>query len=295
MKRKAPDPYLFYTVMGYPLPPRRKCFFYQHDLLLEAPKERETDETASLVWIDEMIAEPYPGAFDDERFQAYRNRLIRYSRLRRTIPFLEAVYVWNSMSFNALNDDSDIDVCIVANTWRLRHVRLWSVIITTLLGIKENTKRRQWKLSLSFTIDKDHADLHRFKLLPHDPYLIYRIAHLVPVYLRYEDHAFSIFKDNKWILHYLPYHPLRQVISLGVPISRDRNMLRVLVEKVMNGRLWDLVERAIHILWSPILYFKRKRNAEKERYTVIGPGVLKFFHDQRAYFALKRKVARDSK
>jgi hypothetical protein len=80
-----------------------------------------------------------------------------------------------------------------------------------------------------------------------------------------------------------------------VPITRQRNRLRVVTEWLMSGLIWDFFERTIHILWSPILYFKRKNNAEKERYTVIWPGVLKFFHDQRAYFALKRKVARDSK
>ena len=284
------DPYLFYTVMDYPLPPRRKCFFYQHDLLLN--DDDKDSEQASLTEHDRIPAS-YPSLYQNELFEQMRKKLIKYRRLRRSIPFLEAVYVWNSMSFNALDQNSDIDVCIVANTWRLWHVRMWSVLLTSLFSIKETAHRRHGKLSLSFTIDKDHGDLHRFKLLPHDPYLIYRIAHLVPIYLRHDDHAFNIFKHNAWILHYLPHHPLRQVIDLWVPITRQRNWWRCSIERLMNWKLWDLTEWLIHILWMPVLYFKRSRSATKEHNTVIGPGVLKFFHDKRAYFALKWKVARD--
>ncbi len=47
--------------------------------------------------------------------QAYVDHVNRLGWLWRSLPFVESVYVANSMTFNALHDESDIDLFFVVS------------------------------------------------------------------------------------------------------------------------------------------------------------------------------------
>lgn len=70
------------------------------------------------------------------------------------------------------------------------------------------------KFCLSFYVTRDHANLQGIKLRPLDPYLVYWLAHLVPIYQKLPEHPVSIYEDNHRLRDYLPTFPMEQVIQL---------------------------------------------------------------------------------
>lgn len=269
-------PYQFYSLMKYPLPRQRDFFAY--DKKIEIWSSWHAEKPSRLEISDQM--------------KEYEQFVKKWQKIRKMIPFLEAVYIGNSMSFNALADDSDIDLLLVSNVKRLWHMRLWSVMITRLLGIKRTWRHKKMKFCLSFNVTRDHTDLQRIKLVPHDPYLIYWIAHLVPIYQQHKDYSFNIFKENSRINYYLPNHPLQQVIFLDIPIVYWVNVTRRLIENISRWLFWTFIENLIKLIWIPILLWKRKKLWHIWDDIIISDEMLKFHYDKRKSYALKWKIAR---
>ena len=86
----------------------------------------------------------------DEQMHEYIAEIEKWRWLRRSLPFVDAIYVANSLTFNALHDDSDIDLVIITSPGRLRMARLWSAIFLFFLGLKRRRSRIRKKFCLSY-------------------------------------------------------------------------------------------------------------------------------------------------
>lgn len=112
----ASSPYTFYEAMGYPFPRYREFFAYR-------------EETVALIGRDEAVL----SRDLNEHMQEYCRFVKRRQRIWKRIPFVDAVYLANSLTFNALHEDSDIDVFIVTREKRLRRARAWTNTLFLLL------------------------------------------------------------------------------------------------------------------------------------------------------------------
>ncbi len=267
--------YLFYDIMDYPLPRQKEFFAYR------------VGSEPWWLWYVQLPTRSHV----DEQFDEYVAWINKWKHLWKHIPFIEAVYVANSMTFNALKPWSDIDLFIVTNVKRLRWWRLCSVIIYALLRLKRTKKNFTMKFCLSFTVARDAVNLQELKLNPYDPYLVYWIAHLVPIYQEFEDYPLNIYKENSRIRFYLPNHPLEQVIDLWIDPVVGCSSIRRTFEKLWSGFAGDLIERLIKVCWYPILLWKRKRLGAVWKDCIISDKMLKFHYDKRKLYALKRKLA----
>ena len=63
----------------------------------------------------------------------YLDHVLKYSRLYRSIPFVEQIYLCNSITFNALHEESDIDILIIAKPGMLRLARAWSRFMFSII------------------------------------------------------------------------------------------------------------------------------------------------------------------
>jgi len=267
--------HLFYEIMNYPLPRQREFFAYW-----VGKEPRWVGYVDGKTWNE-------TSELQNEYCTFVKKRL----RVWKYIPFIEAVYLGNSLTFNALHEWSDIDLLVVTNVKRLRRWRLMSVLFLRLLRIKRTQKNSVKKFCLSFTVSRDACNLQTLKLSPYDPYLIYWIAHLVPVYFEFEEYELNMYKENNWINLYLPNHPLQQIVDLDIPIMRWLARPRKIIEKLFWWVFWDMIEWLIKIVRLPFVLRKRKKLWTVWEDCIISDSMLKFHFDKRKLYALKWKLA----
>ena len=198
----ADTTYLFYDVMRYPIPFQKEFFAY----------EEVVDTVKKPGEVLMSRAKPCPS------LQEYIDHISKLDRLWRGLPFVEAIYIANSMTFNALHEESDIDLFFVVSPGRMRLARLISNTVLFVLGLKRWRTYVRKNFCLSFYVSMDALNLQSVKLSHYDPYLIYRLAHLVPLYTRLQDHPVDIYEHNYRLREYLPSFPMEQVIHIGTKV-----------------------------------------------------------------------------
>ena len=272
------DPYLFYEVMNYPAPFQKEFFAYEQAVdTLKAPDKVE-----------------FSWAKPCEQMEEYIAHVDKLAWLWRSLPFVEAVYLANSITFNALHDSSDIDLFIVTSEKRIWTARWVSAVMFFILGLKRGRKRVAKKYCLSFYVSKEALNLQKIRLFPSDPYLIYRIAHLVPLYQAFPQRAVDVYEANYWLRDYLPSFPMEHVIKLGNKVFQWRNGVKIWFERVLWWRVWNLLERVIKLIRVPIILLKKKQLGAIWETIVVSDEMLKFHADKRKAYAMKWKIARKS-
>ena len=202
---KTTAPFSFYEAMNYPIPDNETAF-------------SRTQKNPHLESFLQIIRQ--------------RQRIFRY------IPFVETVFLANSLSFNACKENSDIDLFIITKSNHLRTARL---ITSLVMAIKRNSKISAKKFCLSFFISSDLNSLQSLLLNEQDIYLPYRIAHLVPLYDQNEKSDFSsneqnFYQQNLRVKDYLPNRTPKQHIFLNLPIEQGSSRLKKAIEKLTNNK-----------------------------------------------------------
>ena|SRR3990167_1825669 len=111
-------------MMGYPKAHPEQYFYYKQKVDTTVPITQKTRPT-------------YSNAMK-QRIQ----KIEKYARLRRQLPFIKAIYLCDSMSFNAANDESDIDLFFITKHRAIRRARWCSVCIFRLLGMKRTLQKK---------------------------------------------------------------------------------------------------------------------------------------------------------
>ena len=233
---KTTAPFSFYEAMNYPIPDSKSPF-------------SRTQKNLHLESFLQIIRQ--------------RQRIFRY------IPFVETVFLANSLSFNACKENSDIDLFIITKSNHLRTARLISSLVMAIIGIKRNSKISAKKFCLSFFISSDLKSLQSLLLNEQDIYLPYRIAHLVPLYDQNEKSDFSsneqnFYQQNLRVKDYLPNRTPKQHIFLNLPI-----------------------ENLIIKLRTPRIQKKIDQNPDLHHWVIYTDQILKFHHDKRAEISQK--------
>lgn len=145
--------------------------------------------------------------------QEYINYIKKFRWVYRNIPFIQSIYLCNSITFNALDEDSDIDILIITKKNALRRARFRSEIYFRLFFLKRGLRSKRKKFCLSFYVSHNHQNLYHIMLPNNDIYFIYRLAHLVPLYQEtYE----NIYKYNNRLQGTLPNFPGKHTIDIGI-------------------------------------------------------------------------------
>ena len=131
----------------------------------------------------------------------YLEFISKWSFLYRNFPFVKEIYLANSISFNALNSSSDIDIFVVSKCNRVWIARLFMSFFMLLFCIKRTKNKVAKRFCLSFFVDEYNKNLEPLLLSEKDIYLPYWVVHLVPLYA---ENFPSIYKSNFWVKKYLP-------------------------------------------------------------------------------------------
>ena len=279
------QPYLrFYEIMNYPVPKNAELF-------LQYSNTQRSNVNKLLKNIDKN--EPWNSFSRDQKSEYLDEYLEEIKRLQSTfqsIPFVKQIFLCNSISFNALDKNSDIDLFIIAEPGRIRTVKFRSMILFTLKWAKRFWKKTRKKICLSFFITSDVQNLYPISLPSLDIYLAYRIAHLVLVYQPDEEVNNSFFENNKRIKWILPNYQEKQTISLWIKPFTWNTKFKNIMENLGDWFLWNIFEWIVKHTQKAIIRVKRMRNSIWNKDVIISDTMLKFHQDIREKISLKYNV-----
>ena len=256
---------IFYEIMKYPVPAQSDFFVLW--------KKIDTKDT----YDNKKFSREKEGQY----LQNYIEKIKKYSKLYKSIPFVSEIFLCNSISFNALKQDSDIDIFIVAKEKSIWRARFFSMLYFTFLWLKRSLSNKKEKFCLSFYITQDNKNLYPIILKDKvDIYLAYWLAHLVPLYQERLD-SWSMYKNNPWFKSYLPNHPEKYCINLWIKTVHGSTKSKEILEKIFGWAFWLLVEKLVKTLRKPILKKKTKALWDKAKRIVISDKMLKFHDDKR--------------
>lgn len=87
--------------MDYPVPQPERYFYYAKKAEKGKEEEKKTDRSRSSL---------------SKTTQEYTKHIQKYSRLFKSLPRVQEIYLCNSLSFNAAHPKSDIDLFIVVKS-----------------------------------------------------------------------------------------------------------------------------------------------------------------------------------
>lgn len=261
---------LFYEVMNYPIPKNWEYF--------------STEKIENI--ITNINKKEFSRVKEDPLLKEYRNSISKHEKLFKSLPWIETIYLCNSITFNKLNSWSDIDLFIVAKKWCLRRARFSSVIIFFILGLKRSKRNISKKYCLSFYITPEAKNLYSISLPNIDIYLAYRLAHLVPIYQENIEED-TIYTYNPRLFSILPNLPKdHHIINIWLPLYNWNKKNKIIVEKYIGWLIWHIVEFMIKTFRTPILIYKTKRLKEIWKNIIFTNTMLKFYNDKRKKISL---------
>lgn len=259
--------------MNYEVPQPKELFFLSLDIndkafYIYSNREKQFSRNTKSPHMDEFI-----------------KKINKFGFLYKSLPFVKAIYLCNSLTFNKLDENSDIDLFIICKEKRLWIARFFSMFFFFILWLKRHGKNTAKKFCLSFYITDGDINLYNFSIKPYDLYFTYWIAHLVPLYVENLEYKEEIYKKNKWINESLININLNQNIFLGEKLFTWKSFIKRFLEKIYKWWFGNLTERAIKFFWLPIILFKKQKLWAKASWVSIWDNHLKFY-----WWDIRKKV-----
>ncbi len=196
----------------------------------------------------------------------------------RSVPFLRAVFVCNSVGSGLAHDGSDIDFFIISFPGRIWLVRFFTNLILKFWGLRTFGKKHKNKICLSFFVDEKNLDLQPLCAVKNDIHFIYWLHQMVPIYDP-DNLYFSFLKANSWTNDYLP-NVSRKSKSLylnAAPKGKAGALWQRAWETMWLGSYGNILEKQAKQFQLARLKMSIKEVATKsDRSVIIEDGVLKF-------------------
>lgn len=202
------------------------------------------------------------------------------------LPFVEAIFLCNTVAFGWPKKESDVDFFIAIRKGRLWFTRFLITIVLSLRGLRRNKKSIKDKVCLSFYVTDSALNVKDIALDSEDVYLVYWLRHLIPLYIG-EAGIDAPLYANFWISHFTPHvdevSTLHRYIAMHGKIG---SFIKHICTSVWKGSYGDLLETQA----KKIQQIKMKRNTESiqnegDTRVVISDTRLKFHeNDRRALY-----------
>ncbi len=270
---------LFYKTMNYPIPNCDDFFYYKKksDFDITSLKKHQKK---GFSWDKQSLI-----------MKKYIEYIDKYWWIYKSIPFVQDIYLCNSITFNAINEKSDIDIVIISKKWNIWRTRFWSVLFFWILWLKRNSSNYAKKFCLSFYIDESVLNIENIKEKWEDVYLYYWLSHCVKLYQEQENDNF--FEKNNWINQYLPNFTETQQVNIWNKLFLWKNYLKVILEFLLHNKVGNLIQSIIKYIRLPIVLYKKKRLWRKGSAIIVSDKMFKFYNDKRSIYNLLFKKQSD--
>ena len=268
---------LFYEIMNYPIPENSEFFEYWGK-----------KENLNYTWNQEFSRKE-----KNKYLETFITKINKFWNLYRSLPFISEIFLCNSITFNSLKEDSDIDIFIITKKNKLRRARFFSELYFTILWQKRFKKNKKQKFCLSFYTREDNINLYPIMIKnKSDIYLWYRLAHLIPLYQEKENNDW-LYKNNPRFNAMFPNHPQKYCINIWTELFTWKSIFKKIIEFLFWWLFWKLIEKLIKYTRKPILRYKTKKLWDKWKWIIVNDKMLKFYDDKRyqiaSIFTLEQK------
>jgi len=215
----------------------------------------------------------------------------------RSVPYLRAIFVCNTVGMEQATAESDIDFFIITSSKRIWLVRFFTNLILRLFGLRAYGQRVSNRVCLSFYVDNDHLNLASLRQREDDVYLAYWLNQLLPIYDPENLHD-KILTANQWAKKYLPNVNDRDILCKDAKFCvSTTHRLRVTSSKL--GSIWKKMwEKMWGIAYGNLLETQAKnfqlakmqpafkeRASKDDKAVILADGILKFhLNDRRTWY-----------
>lgn len=271
----------FYEIMKYPIPIQEDFFYFKKEDIKKSNKNTKKNwKQQARKKLPKIDTKNFSRAKKNPLMEEYTTYIKKYRWLYHSLPFIEQIYLCNSITFNALNKNSDIDLFFICKKGSIRRARFFSVVFFSFLNLKRNKKYQAKKFCLTFYITNDNQKLSSIKLKK-EVYLPYRISHLVLLYQQDKKITHNFFKDNQRVEEYLPNYQIQQTINIGIKPTIWNTQIKKILENIFNWKIGKRIEKIIKQIRKPIVIKKKNKLKLGKKYIIIQDNILKYYLDQR--------------
>lgn len=166
----------------------------------------------------------------------------RAARVLSWIPFLNAVFLCNSVASGIATKKSDIDFLIVTAPGRLWLARTLANFWLRLLRLRTFGNKKADRVCLSFFVDEKNLDFSSLRVVEEDIHFAYWLHQTVPVFDPY-----FLWRDfinkNQWTVRYMPHRNNDSKIEPMIVWGKFAKWWRGIWEKFWQGWYGDLLEQ----------------------------------------------------
>lgn len=202
----------------------------------------------------------------------------RAAKIVRSVPFLKAIFVCNTVGSEQASIDSDIDFFIITAKNRIWITRLFITFLLSLFRLRRVKDRIKDKICLSFYVTDENLDLSKFRVVDDDVHFAFWINQMLPLYDP-DNYYVKFLEANSWTKKYLPNVSISSISSYIFQITNSKlgKIWKNVWEKMWESGYGDLINaEAKKIQISKMKYSGSKIDRGDDKGVVITDGVLKF-------------------
>lgn len=206
-----------------------------------------------------------PSHTDKELFE----KTYTYIPYIKWIPGIQFIWVGNSTSMFASNNESDIDLFIITSPNRMWLVRILCTLIFQLLWVRKTAKYHEKRFCLSFFATTKEMDFKNFAL-ENDIYLYFWIIYLKPI----------LDFDNTYE-HFLNSQSWCDIKSFEKIITENKNYIKYSRKSIWyNFKIFDTINILLEKIFLPKT-LKSYKKIQKPYGIIINENMLKFHDNDR--------------
>ncbi|HSR89593.1 MAG TPA: hypothetical protein VLK22_04375 [Candidatus Udaeobacter sp.] len=199
-------------------------------------------------------------------------------RVIKSIPYLRAVFICNTVASEQADENSDIDFFIITAAKRIWIVRFFTNLILRLCGLRTYGKKNKNKICLSFYVTVESLNLVNLRIADDDIHLAYWLNQMLPIFD--PDNLYAKFlQENSWTKYYLPNLAADKNASYLPKISESflDKLWKKAWEKMWQGKYGDLINNQVKKIQLLKMKFSGKpADHGIDKGVVISDQVLKF-------------------
>jgi len=206
----------------------------------------------------------------------------RVAKLLSFVPFIKVIALCNSVSFGVADEESDIDLFIIAEKNKIWTVRFCVVILLKFFGLYRQKNNSQDKVCASFFLTVDALNLENIALKNKpDIYLVYWIAQLMPLINR-SNVLETFWQENTWINKYLANIKFPSLLfDFNLLPKTFTDTSRIKIEEFLSGKIGNILEQ----FFRQLQLNKMSQHKTKERVVdsavIVNDKMLKFHEEDR--------------
>lgn len=279
-KKSVLVPIFFFSFFKFPLTLKELRRYLWKEELTENSIKEIIKEFPKLKTQNDLV---WYGDFNDKRgasekiARKFWRKIKKWSWIFPNVPFLNEVFVTNTLAYNNVNENSDIDLSLIGVKGRLWTMRAWLLFWFNLFDLRVRGENKYGKFSPElFITDKDLGIASL--ALRNDYYLSFWLGDITPIWSNVSKPLFR--QSNGWIKENLPI-AWRSVRDEKIFITK-KSWFTWLIEKMLSSNLGNKLEKMLYDKQLKIINRNiRKLGGNPE--VIVNEDIIKLhFNDRRA-------------